>query len=122
MTTILIKWPDVETSVACGKVLGCTSEEDGVATTMAKLGVINLSVIGVHYDTDISDPENPVSIEIPGWWVLVRVPDGFDLEEALVRIPNELQPEIVWASNWIDEDGNPTPRPPRSEAPQHRWA
>lgn len=125
MTDLLIKWPDRDVAVACGKALGCTApteDDPTVMQTAAKYGVLNLSVIGSHsYVSDASDPENPVVTTIAGWWVLVRVPSGTDLAAMLTPL-GPLAPEIVWDSSATDDEGNPIPRPPIEEAPQRRWA
>ena len=125
MIDLLIRWPDSPTAIACGQILGCTaaSESDPeVMQTASKFGVINLAVIGQHsYISDNSDPENPIMTTAAGHWVLVRVPAGFDIAEALSPIPESLQPEIVWSSDMTDDEDNPIPRPPISEAPQLRW-
>lgn len=124
MIDLLLKWPDRETSVACGQALGCTAEspdDPGVMQTAARFGVINLSVIGQHsYVSDNSDPADPVITTVPGWWVLVRVPTGFDLAAALAPL-GPLAPTVVWSSDMTDEEGNLVPRPPIEEAPQRRW-
>jgi hypothetical protein len=126
MIDLLIKWPDSPTAIACGQALGCTaaSESDPeVMVTASRFGVINLAVIGQHsHISDNSDPENPIVNTVPGHWVLVRVPAGFDIAEALSPIPVELQPEIVWSSDMADENGDPVPRPQIEEASQLRWA
>ena len=126
MIDLLIKWPDSPTAIACGQVLGCTaqSEDDPeVMVTASKFGVLNLAVIGSHvYVSDNSDPENPVVTTVPGHWVLVRVPAGFDLAAALSPIPAKLQPAIIWSSDMVDDNGDPVPLPPIEEAPQRRWA
>lgn len=125
MIDLLIKWPNRDTAVQCGVALGCTAQsadDPEVMETAAKFGVINLSVIGQHsYISDNSDPQNPVVTTLDGWWVLVRVPSGFDLAGSLSPIPENIQPEIVWSSDMTDDEDNPIPRPPISEAPTHQW-
>jgi len=123
MNTLILKWSDAETSVTAGKLFGATSEEDGVATTVPKLGDLNLCRVGSHsYISDNSDPENPVITQVPGWFVIAGVPPSYDLEGAMGKLPEGLQPEILWDSSATTEEGDPIPRPPISEAPQHRWA
>lgn len=117
MIDLLIRWPDRDAAVACGQALGCTSMTDGGdAKTADVFGVINLSVIGQHsYIADDSDPENIVTATVPGWWVLVRVPAGFDLAATLAPL-GPLAPEVAWASDSGE------PRPPIEVAPQMTWA
>jgi len=123
----LIKWADRDTAIQCGVAMGATSENEETgemetAVFMRSIG-LNLAPIGVHSCiSDNSDPENPVVTTVDGWWVLVRVPAGFDLAGALSPIPKSLQPEIVWSSDMVDENGASVKRPPIEEAPTRVWA
>ena len=124
MIDLLIRWPDRDTAIECGKLLGTTTEEeDGSHTTATLFGAINLALIGSHsYETDASDPESPVVETVPGWWYLVRVPEDFDVSAILNSIPENLRPNIVWSSDMRDENDQPLDRPPITEAPTTRWA
>lgn len=124
MIYLLLKWPDVDTAVECGQLLGTTStSEDEVNKTAPVTNGINLAVIGTHsYVSDDSDPENPVTTSVPGHWVMAWCRDGFPIDTTLSKIPSNLQPEIVWRSDAVDEEGEPLPRPPVNIAPQHRVA
>ena len=124
MIDLLIRWPDRPTAIECGKLLGTTTEqEDGSHTTATLFGAINLALLGSHsYIADDSDPEAPVVETVPGWWFLVRVPEGFDVSAILDPIPANLRPAIVWSSDMRDEHDQPIDRPPITEAPTTRWA
>lgn len=131
MIDLLIKWPDSPTAIACGQAMGCTaqSEDDPeIMMTASRFGVINLAVIGVHSylpaEEVIAFGEDPSlkMVTVPGHWVLVRVPAGFDLALALSPLPESLRPEIVWSSDMADQNGDPIPRPTSDEIPQLRWA
>lgn len=54
----------------------------------------SIDVIGVIYDVDNTDPENPVSTALPGWHVNTRGPISAELS-AFAVVPT--QPRRVWA-------------------------
>lgn len=119
MTTLLLKWPDKATSVACGTAMGCTTQEEGENQTAPLFNGLNLSVIGEHsYVSDGSDPESPTVSQVPGWWVLLWLGDASGIDGMLASLPAPLRPEIFWRSDAMDDNGDPVPRPPVSECPQ----
>ena len=124
MIDLLIRWPDRPTAIECGKLLGTTTEqEDGSHTTATLFGAINLAPLYTHSnETEDSTPEAPVVETVPGWWFLVRVPEGFDSDGFLNPIPENLRPDIVWSSDMRDENDQPLDRPPITEAPNTVWA
>ena len=120
MTTLLLKWPDNATAVACGTAMGTTSEdESGEAITAPLTNGLNVNVIGDHsYVSDNSDPDDPVITAVPGHWVLVWLGDASIVEPMMGQLPESLRPEIFWRSDAVDEDGDPIPRPDITQCPQ----
>jgi hypothetical protein len=68
---------------------------DEAAATAALEGYEgSIDVIGVIYDVDNTDPENPVATALPGWHVNTRGP----LLEALAPFSVfPVQPRRIWA-------------------------
>lgn len=120
MTTILLKWPDNATAVACGTAMGTTSEnEQGENVTAPLTNGLNVNVIGDHsYVSDNSDPENPVTTTVAGHWVMVWLADASVIEPLMAQIPEALRPTIFWRSDEVDYNGDPVPRPPINLCPQ----
>lgn len=68
---------------------------DEAAATAALEGYQgSIDVIGVIYDVDNTDPENPVATALPGWHVNTRGPISAELS-AFAVVPT--QPRRVWA-------------------------
>ena len=120
MTTLILKWPDNATAVACGTAMGTTSEdESGESVTAPFTNGLNVSVIGEHsYVSDNSDPENPVITSVSGWWAMVWLSDASIVSSLMEQLPEALRPEIVWRSDVVDTEGEPVPRPPINLCPQ----
>jgi len=125
---LLLKFPDQDKAVQFGTAFGATSEdeESGENVTAAHVGDLNIHVIGTHYaptgetDTDTEGNELPVMEAVPGWWIMVRAPDGFPVAGTIGQLPAEIQPEVVWAA--VDENGEPVPRPTDPLIPDRVWA
>ena len=120
MTTILLKWPDNATAVACGTAMGTTSEdESGENVTAPLTNGLNVNVIGDHsYVSDDSDPENPSITAVPGHWVMVWLADASIVSTLMGQLPESLRPVIFWRSDAVDNEGDPVPRPPINLCPQ----
>jgi hypothetical protein len=116
----LLKFPDQPTAIEFGKLFGATSDDD---ETAARANGVDIHVIGTHYEqvgttTDLEGEEVPNMVAQPGWWLLVRMADGFPVTETLGSLPENLRPEVPWLS--VDENGEPVERP--VGAPVVRWA
>ena len=125
MTTLILKWPDNATAVACGKAMGTTSEdESGENVTAPLTNGLNVNVIGEHSYvsdnsfSDNSDPENPVITSVSGTWAMVWLSDASIVSSLMEQLPEALRPEIVWRSDVVDTEGEPVPRPPINLCPQ----
>ena len=120
MTTLILKWPDNATAVACGKAMGTTSEdESGESVTAPFTNGLNVNVIGEHsYVSDNSDPENSVITSVSGWWAMVWLNDSSVISTLMGQLPEPLRPIIVWRSDALDSNEDPVPRPPINLCPQ----
>ena len=106
MTTLILKWPDNATAVACGKAMGTTSEdESGENVTAPLTNGLNVNVIGEHS-------------YVSGWWAMVWLSDASIVSSLMEQLPEALRPEIVWRPDAVDDEGEPVPRPPINLCPQ----
>lgn len=77
-------------------------------------------IIGEHFIPTGNTIPGPDGEPVPEYvgdglhWVLFR-----ELEP--ITAISALTPYVVWASNFVDGDGNPIPRPTGSEFPQTVW-
>lgn len=101
---LLLRFPDRDIAITAGVAREATDADTEETAPMVETpwGELNVCVIGIHrYNTGTD--ESPDIIEAPGWWVLVRGPEGYP-------VPPEIQPLIV---------DRPDPCPP--EIPDRRW-
>lgn len=120
MTTLILKWPDNATAVACGTAMGTTSEDEtGENITATLVNGLNVDVIGAHsYISDNSDPEEPITTTVSGWWAMVWLADASIISSLMGQLPEALRPEIVWRSDAVDDEGELISRPPINLCPQ----
>jgi hypothetical protein len=71
------------------------AEVDGVLELTQKYA--NTDVLGILYDVDNTDPENPIVTALPGWHVNLRVDDYDPALDAFKVNPEPL----VWRRMWL---------------------
>lgn len=91
MTDLYLKFVD---EAEAGPLLYDFVDVDGSIEKRQKY--FNTDVLGVLYDIDNTDPENPVVTPVPGWHVNLRV-DDYDPALDAFRVNPE---PLVWRRVW----------------------
>lgn len=117
----ILKFPDEQTAVQFGFSMGYTDiPEEGTPSTCLASHQHAIHIIGEHFvptGETITDDfgTRPVMAGDGKWWVLFRCPHDLPMTP-------ELEPFVVWASFFVDEDGAPLPRPVDPTIPSVFWS
>lgn len=105
----LLRFPSREAAIAAGVNKGATDDETEQTAPYVDPG-LNIAVLGIHSHRTGGTDVDPVIAEVPGWWVLLRVPHGFPAMATLNAMPEAIRPVIV-----ARDAGNPA-------IPQQTWS